>query len=148
MRFPRAPRYRLLTVSLTARTTTTKTMGQILPLWVTSLVLAHMIGAVLLLYALEKVSGILSRPARRVRAALKSRSPDGEAGAAADGAGAPSPAAKGAAARAARRAATLRATTLGADDDFGAGPPATPRHLAPRWSRACACKVRLEGRRG
>jgi len=120
-------------------------MGQILGLWAASIVLAHVLGLVLLLYALEKVSGALSRPARRARAALSGaplvRRASTDDAAAAVGK-------KGAAARAARRA-SLAATTLGDGDDAPlSGAPATPRSLPPRWTRACACKVGLVGGRG
>jgi hypothetical protein len=110
-------------------------------LWIGSLTLSHLLGAFLLLYAIEKVNGGVSRTLRRLLRrpvpAATPRTPKTADGPFADGR--PS----GADLAASRRAAS--SSMLYADDSV-AGDPDKPlgTTLAPAWVRGCACEVRRE----
>lgn len=49
-------------------------MGSQLAIWLPAVIVAHVLGAILLLYSLEKVSGAVSKNWRRARALLRNRS--------------------------------------------------------------------------
>ena len=48
-------------------------MGQQVAVWLPAVVVAHLLGCVLLLYSLEKVSGAVSKNWKRVRSLLRNR---------------------------------------------------------------------------
>ena len=107
-------------------------------LWITSLVLSHLLGAFLLLYAIEKVNGGVSRTLRRLLRRPVPNTPRTPKGAASPFAeGRP----KGATLAASRRAAS--SSMLYADDSVagGADKPSGAA-LTPAWVRGCACEVR------
>ena len=85
--------------------------------WVSALVVGHVIGALFLLYSLEKTMGIVSKSFNR---ATGRRSP------------------ASCVASPAKEAGASLARVVSADDQ-GA------YERAPRWARGCACKVRCGG---
>lgn len=108
-------------------------------LWITSLVLSHLLGAFLLLYAIEKVNGGVSRTLRRLLRRPVPTTPRTPKG------GAASPFADGRPKGGASLAASRRAASssmLYADDSVagGADKP-TGAALAPAWVRGCGCEV-------
>jgi hypothetical protein len=113
-------------------------------LWISSLVLSHLLGAFLLLYAIEKVNGGVSRSLRRLLRRPAPTTPRTPAGAKAAGPFAearPS----GAALAASRRAAS--SSMLYADDSVSGDPDKSPgATLAPAWVRGAGCEVRRERR--
>ena len=113
-------------------------------LWISSMVIAHLLGAYLLLYAIEKVNGGVSRTVRRLlrrpAAAATPRTPK-TAGAGPFVEARPT----GAALAASRRAAS--SSMLYADDSMAGDPYKAPETtLAPAWVRGCKCQVRRGGR--
>jgi hypothetical protein len=112
-------------------------------LWITSLVLSHLLGAFLLLYAIEKVNGGVSRTARRLlrrpMPAATPRTPKSAGGGGPFAETRPS----GAALAASRRAAS--SSMLYADDSVAGDPDKLlSATLAPAWVRGCACEVRSD----
>lgn len=127
-------------------------MGAIDPLWISCLVISHLLGAFLLLYAIEKVNGGVSRCLRRLLrrpVPATPRTPGAKGGdtfsASRPGVGA---------ALAASRSRAVSSSVLYADDSVtGAASTAQPEKpsgaaLAPAWCRGCTCEVSGDGERG
>jgi len=96
-------------------------------IWVTTIVLGHLLGITFLLYSVERVTGVFSRLARKAGLAKGGADADADRD-------------------------EFAAGSKAIDGAFGGGGAAGDEDIAsvraPRWVRGCACKVRSMDKRG